>query len=333
MHEKSLQAMENALRCAKRVLVVGHINPDGDTVGSSVALAHIMLRLQGDAHILLASGVPDFLSWLRIPVPIVRGTAELGGWEPDMAVFVDCGDAGRAGFDFADAPDAEIAPFLKKKGIVVANIDHHVSNPRFADINWVEPQRSAAGEMVGILAERLGFDLDGELGEALFLALASDTGNFSYSNTSADCLAMAAHIVAAGLNVAEFTRKYENNWSVARMHLWGKLMSEISLHENGSVACSIVPKRYLDELGLKKEALEGYASWLRKLRGVRVGLFIREDSPDFCKISLRSMGDFDSQAVAALYGGGGHAAAAGAELSRSPDAAAKEVLAQIGKRL
>lgn len=333
MHKTILESLLHALRSAKRVLVVGHVNPDGDAVGSAVALAHIVSRLQGDARILLASGLPNFLSWLRLPVPLVRTMAELGSWEPDLAVFVDCGDAGRAGPEFAKHSDAKAASTLNRAGLVVANIDHHISNPGFADLNWVEPWRSSTGELVGLLAERLGFVLDGELGEALFLALASDTGNFSFSNTGADCLAMAARIVGAGLNIAEFTNKYENTWSLARMHLWGRLMGEITLHEGGAVACSIAPKHYLDELGLKKEALEGYSSWLRKLLGVRVSVFIREDGPDYCKISLRSMGDFDVQDVALLFGGGGHTAAAGAELSVPPETAAELVLTQIGKRL
>jgi phosphoesterase RecJ-like protein len=144
---------------------------------------------------------------------------------------------------------------------------------------------------------------------------------------------MASRIVAAGLDIADFTRKYENTWSLARMRLWGRLLNEISLHEGGAVACSIAPKRYLDELGLDKEDLDGYSSWLRKLLGVQVGLFIREDSPGFCKISLRSMGDFDVQAVAHLYGGGGHVAAAGAELGLPPEKTAELVLAEIGIRL
>ena len=255
MPETILESLQHALRNAKRVLVVGHVNPDGDAVGSAVGLAHIVSRLRGDARILLASGLPDFLSWLRPPAPLARTMADLDSWAPDLAVFVDCADAGRAGPEFAIPPDANTASALYREGLVVANIDHHVSNPGFANINWVEPWRSSTGELVGLLAERLGFVLDGELGEALFLALASDTGNFSFSNTSADCLAMAARIVGAGLDIAAFTSKYENTWSLARMRLWGRLMGEIGLYEDGAGAVSIAPKHYLDELGLKMVAL------------------------------------------------------------------------------
>jgi phosphoesterase RecJ-like protein len=146
-------------------------------------------------------------------------------------------------------------------------------------------------------------------------------------------MARAARIVDSGLDVAAFTDKTENNWNLERMHLWGRLMSEISLHAGGAIVMSVVPRRYLDEMNLGKDDLEGYASWLRRLEGARVALLVREDAPGRCKISLRSMGDFDVRAVAELYGGGGHASAAGAELELAPEDVAQTVLAELKARL
>ncbi|MCL1939860.1 MAG: DHH family phosphoesterase [Desulfovibrionaceae bacterium] len=327
-----LSAVESAVVSARRTLIVSHINPDGDAVGSCAALARIIQDLGNEARIFLHSGVPDYLSWLPLPAPLLRSLAELDGWKPDLVLFADCGDMDRPGEDISAFMRGE-SIHLPRNGIVTANIDHHISNPDFADINWVEAERSATGELVGLLAESLNIPLSGELGEALYLAIVSDTGNFSYTNTSADCLAMAARIVDLGLDVGRFTANYENNWSLARMHLWGRLMAEITLHEQGAIVCSVVPRRYLQELGLDKDALEGYASWLRKLRGVRVALFVREDGPSHTKISLRSMGDISVHEVAALFGGGGHAAAAGADLNLPPQEAADRVLEALCKTL
>jgi len=327
-----LSTVASAVVSARRTLVVSHIDPDGDAVGSCAALARIIQHLGNEARIFLHSGVPDYLSWLPLPAPLVRSLAELDGWKPDLLIFVDCAEMHRAGEDIFAFMRGENVQ-LPRNGIVTVNIDHHISNPNFADINWVEPERSAAGEQVGLLAESLNIPLSGELGEALYLAIVSDTGNFSYTNTSADSLAMAARIVGLGLDVGRFTANYENNWSLDRMHLWGRLMAEVTLHEQGAVVCSIVPRRYLQELGLGKNALEGYASWLRKLRGVRVALFVREDGPSHAKISLRSMGDISVHEVAALFGGGGHAAAAGADLSLPPQEAADRILEALAERL
>lgn len=326
-------ALERSLRGAKRVLITTHVTPDGDALGSAFALAHIARHLGAEVRVLSVSGIPGLLAWLPRPAPVVRQVAELNGWTPDLVVFADCGDARRAGPEMAAFADRGQAPAPGWEKAATVNIDHHISNPGFARLNWVEADRAATGELVGLLAEHVGLELAGDLGEAIYLALVTDTGNFTFSNTSGGSLAMAARIVRAGLNVAAFTDKVENNWNLERMHLWGRLMSEISLHADGAIAVSCVPRHYLDERGLGKDDLEGYASWLRRLEGVRVALFIREDAPGRCKISLRSMGDYDVRAVAELYGGGGHASAAGAELELPPDEVSSIVLAELAARL
>lgn len=322
-----------ALKKARRVLVATHVNPDGDAVGSAAAFAHLAQHCGAQARLLLMAGLPDFLAWLPLPVPVVRMLGELDGWVPDLLILADCGDAGRAGPELASMLDGRAARPSDWELTVTANIDHHVSNKGYADINWVEPEASATGELAGLLAERLGVRLDGALGQALYLALASDTGNFTYSNTGARCLGLASRIVEAGLDIASFTDNYENTWSLDRMYLWGRLLSEITLHAEGAVASAVVRRAWLDERGLGNDALEGFASWLRRIRGVRVGVFVREDAPGLSKISLRSMGDIDVQAVCALFGGGGHAAAAGAEVAMPPEEAAAAVVAEIEKRM
>ncbi|MDL2279512.1 bifunctional oligoribonuclease/PAP phosphatase NrnA [Desulfovibrio sp. OttesenSCG-928-G11] len=328
---KPMFSFITALRRARRVLLAAHVTPDGDAAGSAVALAIIVQSLGGQARVCLPGGMPPSLSWFKSPAPVLAGLNELGIWIPDLLVFADCGDAHRAGPELAALFLGQLPPGWD--GLVTANIDHHQGNPLFADINWVEPDRAATGELVGLMAEELGLPLSGALGEALYLALATDTGNFTYDNTSADSLALASRIVAAGFDVAAFTDANENNWSLERMHLWGRLMSGISLHAGGAVACCMVPLSYLEELGLARDDLEGFASWLRRIRGVRVALFIREDAAGLCKISLRSMGDFDVRAVAALFGGGGHKSAAGAEVALTPPEAARTLLAEIERRL
>ncbi|MDR1359954.1 MAG: bifunctional oligoribonuclease/PAP phosphatase NrnA [Deltaproteobacteria bacterium] len=323
----SLEAAAAALRGKKRVLAATHVNPDGDAVGSAVALAQVVMALGCDCRLFLGDGLPEFLSFLPLPCPWARSLDELDGWVPDLVAATDCGDASRLGplEDFflsrrAPAPGWETAATL--------NIDHHPDNALFADHNWADARCSATGLMIGLLAEYLKIPLAGNLGWAVYLSLVSDTGNFTFSNTDAESFAMAGRIVQNGLKIAEFSKEYENTWTLERMRLWGRLLSEITLHKSGDVACSIVPRRYLRELNLKRSSLDGYASWLRKIRGVRVAVFIREDERGLCKLSLRSMG-VDVQKVAACFGGGGHRNAAGAEVSMSPGALAEAALAAL----
>lgn len=331
--DESRERFADALRVARRVLVATHINPDGDAAGSVTALTHLARHCGAEVRILLMADLPDFFSWLTLPAPVIRSLSELGEWVPDLLVLADCGDAGRAG--------PELGPLLEGRAprpcgweqVATANIDHHVSNRGYADINWVEPRAAATGELVGLLADGMGVTFEGELGEALYLALASDTGNFTFSNTNAASLAMAARIVEQGLDIGAFTSKYENVWTLERMHLWGRLFSAVTLHAHGAVACAIVRRELLDEFGAGNDALEGFSSWLRRIRGIRVGVFVREEADGRSKISLRSMGDFDVRAVCALYGGGGHAAASGANLDMPPQDAAAVVIGEIEARL
>ncbi|MDR1947086.1 MAG: DHH family phosphoesterase [Desulfovibrio sp.] len=326
------QALEQAFKEAGRVLTAAHIAPDGDAVGSAAALAHIALHFGCETRILLDIGRGGH-PVLTLPAPVVSGCAELEGFVPDLVVFADCGDAARAG--------AEMQPLIKSGGFpgtdgirpLIVDIDHHAGNPEYGRINLVRPERAATAELVGLFAEYLGLPLSGGLGEAVYLGLVTDTGNFTFSNTTADCLGMAARIVAAGLDVADFTRRADNNWSLARMRLWGKLMNSVTLHAGGAVSCCLVRKEWLDAAGLGSEDLEGFASRLRCLKGVRVGLFIREEAGRKCRVSLRSMSDFDVRRPAALFGGGGHASAAGATLNVGPDEAARILLKELEAEL
>ncbi|MDR2075760.1 MAG: DHH family phosphoesterase [Desulfovibrio sp.] len=320
----SLEAAAAALRGKKRVLALTHVNPDGDAIGSAAAIAHVVMAKGCDCRLFLGTGLPEFLSFLPLPCPWVRSLDELDGWRPDLAVATDCGDASRTGV-LEDFFLTRRAPVSGWETTATLNIDHHLHNTLFADSNWADCRYAATGLMVGLLAEYLDLPLAGDLGWAVYLSLVADTGNFSFANTDAECFAMAGRVVRSGLRVADFSQKYENVWTLERMRLWGRLLSEVTLHKGGAVACSLVPRRYLRDLGLKKSSLDGYASWLRKIRGVRVAVFIREDEDGVCKLSLRGTG-VNVQKVAASFGGGGHAAAAGADVAMSPRALAGAVL-------
>ena len=321
-------SLENAGRvlrehAGKKTLLTVHVNPDGDALGSLAAMGRIAESLGCEVRVCMASRVPDYLDWLPLPWPIYRDPSELGDWTPDLLIVLDCGDAARPG------PDIQALIASGRPGMTTLNIDHHLGNPAFAMHNWVESNRSATAEMVGLLAEHLGLSLAGELGRAVYLGITSDTGNFSFSNTSPDVFTLAARITQAGLRVGDFTQAAENTWSLERMHLWGKLFAEVSLHHNGRTALVVVPQKLLDKFGVRRSALEGFAAWLRRIRGVRVGVFVREDGPGRSKVSLRSMGDVDVRIVAASFGGGGHKAAAGTEVGLPPRETADAVLRAI----
>ncbi len=313
----------------QKFLLATHVQPDGDAIGSTFSLAHVLTYFGLDVRIYLPGGVPKYLAWLPCEWPVVQTLDALEGWVPDVVIIADCGDAVRTGAELSPLLAGDFTGFDAWQNLFSINIDHHYGNPEFGDCNWVEATWAATGLMVGTLAEHLEIPLVGNLGLSLYLTLASDTGNFSFGNTSAAAFHMASKIVGAGLKVAEFTASFENNWSIDRMHLWGEMMSSVTLHHEGRVACCLVTLELLQKYGLTKSDLEGFAAYLRRIKGVQVGMFIRQDAEVMCKISLRSMGGFNVQQVAAALGGGGHIAAAGAEVALTPEATKERVLSLI----
>jgi phosphoesterase RecJ-like protein len=322
-------SLEQVFKESRRVLIAAHVGPDGDAVGSVAALAHIALHFGLDTRILMDFGGHGVRPATVLPAPVVSCCADLAGFVPDLVLFADCGDAARAGAEMRALIESGVFPDTEGVRPRIVNMDHHADNPGYGHINLVYPECAATAELVGRFAEYLGLPLAGGLGEAVYLGLVSDTGNFTFSNTGAGSLGMAARIVAAGLDVADFTRRTENTWSLARMRLWGKLMNSVTLHAGGAVSCCLVRKAQLDKAGLSADDLEGFSSRLRCLQGVRVGLFVREEAERKCRVSLRSMGDFDVRAVAARFGGGGHPSAAGATLALDPATAVRVVLEKL----
>lgn len=324
---------ENAVRKAERVLVSCHANPDGDAFGSLAALGHICLTLGKDVRFLCQSRTPEHLAWLELPAQLTHSFAELGAWIPDLLVCLDCADAFRGG------PDLEEFFYGKRlpgwEGVASLNIDHHLGNPAFAGVNWVEPEAGATAELVGRLAESLGMRLEGPLGEAVYLGLNSDSGGFTYSSTTPSLIGMASRIVSQGLKVEEFTDKSENNWSLGRMQLWGEVLQNISTSADGRIASVIITGKLLKKHNCSASALEGLVSFLRRLEGVKASILVREKNGG-SKVSLRAMGGADSvdvRSVAELFGGGGHKAAAGIDMKLPPDEAARAVLEELEKAL
>ncbi|MBQ4616727.1 MAG: bifunctional oligoribonuclease/PAP phosphatase NrnA [Mailhella sp.] len=296
-----------ALRRYDRVLITAHTHPDGDAMGSCLALAWALRAIGLNALVFNEDGVPGFLRFLTLPGPVLTSVDRLP-CDPQLIVVLDCGDRARAG--------EALQPLMDR--VPTVNIDHHLANPSFGtESNWVVPSAAATGELVGLIAEELRAPMQGALAEALYVALSSDTGNFSYGNTTPGALRLTARLVEEGLDIASIREKLENNWSEAKLRLWGRLMSETRILDDGKLAAALVTRDILAETGALREDAEGFVEQLRRISGVRVGMLLREEEKDgkiFTKVSLRSSGKDNVRDVAAQFGGGGHRNAAGATL-------------------
>lgn len=302
----------------ERFLLASHAGPDGDALGSIAALGHLLAALGKDVVLYNKSGVPDQFSWLPLPCPVLTAPPE-GPF--DWTIAMDCGDAARLGPDLAGRfPDSG-----------TMNIDHHLGNPDFAEVNWVDPRYAAVGEMVCELARELGVPLSGALGEAAYLAIVTDTGYFSFGSTRPETLEFAAEILRQGLSPADFNAKLQNQWSLNRLKLWSRVFAEASLHLGGALGVMRVTREMMRDTGTDKEDTEQVVNYLRRVKTVRAAVLLREDGPGQTKISLRSSGDVNVQAVAAELGGGGHKNASGCTIEAGLDRA-EAILLEVAAR-
>lgn len=305
------QAVE-VVKKGKRFLIVSHVNPEGDAIGSLIALALVLKQMGKDVVAYLEDPVPDLFAFLP-GIDIV--THKLGGEVPFDATFaLDCGQVERFGTAFRD---------LSSPGTCV-NIDHHVSNDNFGDINVVVPDASAAGELVYGLIKALGAPVTPDIATNLYVAIQTDTGSFHYSSTSPEAFEAAGQLVRLGADPWSVTvNLYESN-PVEKFFLLSKVLSTleiVSLEAGGrngtKVATLVLTPDMIDSTGADRSLSDGFVNYARSVKGVVVGMLFREGPIGQCKVSFRAKGDLDVAALAARFGGGGHKNAAGCNVKGS----------------
>jgi phosphoesterase RecJ-like protein len=303
-------------------LLVSHYNPDGDAIGSMAALGFVLQRLGKSVSLYNISGMPAAFAWLPLPSPLSNTPPRLAEC-PDCMVSLDCGDFARTG--------GKISELFEKRSSI--NIDHHLGNPMFADVNWVDPSFSSTGEMIALLADKLDVSLDGPLGEALYLAMVTDTGYFSYGNTSARTMETAARIIRHGLAPGEINQKIQHQWTEGRLRLMSKVLDDAEFHNNGRIGIVRITRQALRRTGTTREDSDGLINLIRRVRSVDIAIAMREETNGKIKFSLRSSGDVNVQAVASQFGGGGHKNASGGQLDGPIDRAAEILRKACAKAL
>jgi phosphoesterase RecJ-like protein len=303
-----------------RFLVAAHENPDGDAIGATAAMGWILESLGKSFALYNPGGVPEPYAFLALPCPIVR---RLPGDSFQRVFVLDCGDLARTGDELARTVDRA----------KVVNIDHHLGNPGFGGVNWIDTSFSSVGEMVAGLARDLGVPLSGPLGEAVYLALVTDTGFFSYGQTTPAVFELAAEILRQGLDPAPLNDKIVNSWTPGRLKLWSRALSCARYFHDGQVGVVRLPEELLKATGTTAQDTDGVVNFVRRVKTVKVAVSLRESGPGLVKFSLRSHGNVNVQAIAAELGGGGHKNAAGGTVEGGLDHAEKIVVAVAAAHL
>jgi bifunctional oligoribonuclease and PAP phosphatase NrnA len=302
--DSDVRAVAGAIRANDSFLVVTHENPDGDALGSMLAMS-MALRELGKDVVMYLSGVA--------PTPGEYGFLDLSDLRralPDdleerVLLALDCASERRIG------PE----PGAVERARMVVNVDHHHDNSRFGDLNLIVDDASSTAEIVRDVLASLDVQLSSDIAEALYVALVTDTGRFQYSNTTPKALRLAADLVEAGADVHGIFRLVYETVQFAKLKLLARALGRAELYENGRLVVSYLLKEDFAEIGAEEPYSEGIIDYLRSVEGSEMVALIREpprDEGPARRISLRSSRDeVDVSAVARAAGGGGHRQAAG----------------------
>jgi phosphoesterase RecJ-like protein len=303
-----------ALRAAERVTAICHENPDGDTLGAAIALAIAAERLGKASEVVSADPPPPFLAVL----PRIEQVRRAPALEPDVAVVVDAGDLSRTGAMATDHAD-----WLARATIV--NVDHHVSNPGFGTVNWVDPEAAATCEMIALLLPELGVELDVELATALLAGIVQDTHTFAHPNATPRTLRVAAQLMEAGAPLSAINRRVYADKPFSTLELWGRMLAGIEQRCDGRIVHATMSAAMLRETGEQPTASEGFVDLLASTRDADITVLFKEVDAGSVRVSVRTTDRADAVAITSTFGGGGHARAAGCTVV-APLAEAREML-------
>jgi len=311
---------ERALRLlsgAKRLVLTGHVHPDGDCLGAQAALSGVMTALGKEVWIVNPDPIDPCFEYLARETPF---RAFEGGDLPrhDLAVLLDCSELSRCG---------ELAAEIERQGSRTLVIDHHVqAGEPWWDAAIVDVTASATGLIVHRLARELGVELDRTSAEGVFTSLVTDTGWFKYSNTDAETLRVAAELVARGVDPARMFRAIYQHKGRHHPIDTGRILTAVEYHADGRLALSCLP--YEDQDRTSAPDGDDALDVLRSVGSVEVVLFLRELPGGGVKLSARSKSDdHDVNALARRFGGGGHKKASGATIEGSLEEVRAELLA------
>ena len=314
------------LKEAYRVLITCHRNPDGDALGSELALAEMARRLGVQTVIVNRDRTPANLGNLpgADDISVADELPEDFPSAYDLVITVECPGLDRTGFEGLTQ-------------VPILNIDHHPANPAYGVVNFLDEESPAVGEMVWLMYGEAGLAPTAEAATNLFVALSTDTGDFRYSNATSRAFRAAAEMVDVGARPAQVANWVHNHRSLASVRLLGEALRNLKIRCNGKLAVISADRGAFERAGAGPEDTEEIVNIPRSIAGVEAVAYFKQWEDGVVRVSLRSRGDVNVRAVAETFGGGGHVNAAGCaiqgELSQVEQDVASAVAAALGENL
>jgi phosphoesterase RecJ-like protein len=303
MTEKIQQIIE-VIRNNSSFLLTTHEGPDGDAIGSSLALASFLRSIGKDVTVHYQDSVPDLYAFLPGADTVLPHIPDR---DYDVAVVLDIGERKRAGAEFCCF--SRVATFI--------NLDHHLSCDDFADFNLIDSNCAATGILVYRIAHAFGFRFDRETALCIYVAIITDTGSFRYSNANREAFTVAGEMIECGVNAWDVAEQLYENQPRKRLELLARSLPTLEVFKNGQAASVTVTLDMYAATGADSELTDGFVNYPRSIRGVEVAIFFRQLDELKWKIGFRSKGKVNVAAFSKALGGGGHHNAAGCTVDGS----------------
>lgn len=308
-----LAKLRSLLARAHKALIVSHVMPDGDTLGSALGLSRALNKIGIATNLSCADPIPPTFAFL----PGVDAFSTASRVDEDIVFVIDCSDQARMGsiYDsqaFADTP------------LIV--IDHHITNRLFGDLNFVR-ETAATSELVLEIIKGLGIPLDAAIATCLLTALVTDTRCFRTSSTTRECLLTAVELGDAGASLAEITDAVFNHRALDMLHIWGPALSNIQ--QQDGIVWTIITRELLHQAGVDDSMVSGLVNFVSSFHEARIAIVFHEQEDGTVDVSMRSSPGINVSETAFALGGGGHPQAAGCSLPGPVDSARNQVLARL----
>lgn len=301
-------------------LVTAHEGPDGDAVGSVLALGNYLRRLGKEVTVYLRDPLPELYAFLPLADQVVHAIPDRLF---DICFVLDVGEFRRAGEEL-----------MNFKGVgKFINVDHHLHCENFGAINLIDPEAAATGVLVYRIIRAAGHEVDYDTALCIYTAVITDTGSFRYSNANQEAFVVSGEMVARGVNAWSVAEKLYESQPQKRLELLALALATLTVAPRGDVASITVTLDMYEKSGANAELTDGFINYPRSIRGVEVAIFFREVKPGLIKVGFRSKGKVNVSALSAEFGGGGHHNAAGCEIAGLLEEVREKVFAHLAKAL
>ena len=313
--------IDKILQC-KSAAVLAHVNEDPDALGSGFAMSAMLRKMGKKAVFYISDEIERSLAFIGDEYKVYKSEEDIE--EHDLCICLDCGDINRLG---------ERQAIFKKIGVSI-NIDHHYKNPGFDDVNYVDGNAAATAQILFKLFKEMNWELDSEIARYLYIAIASDTGCFKYTNVSPETMRIAGDLLEYNIDHDEVCRLLFDTYTLDVMKMKAKVMGDIHSYANGKISLISISKELYEQFGLTDKDVSTFVDIPKCVKGTEVAVCIKQQHDGKIRVNLRSNGRANVAEVAEIFGGGGHVKAAGATIvNKTLEEAEKCVVAECEKAI